>query len=158
MTLRKIFNLSEVDLSVPDGSLISISIAHSSPIHPNALETSALGVLVGKYLEGDVVKPLRMAPYSYEDIYFVDGSGERVLISRDEADKPNAKYAIVPFRFVMTDRRRAFAKNIVIVDDLERDHPYILVDSLAVGSDPNFIPIAASSILGLDLTAYILSL
>lgn len=158
MTLRKIFNLSEVDLSVPDGSLISISIAHSSPIRPNALETSALGVLVGKYLEGDVVKPLRTAPYNYEDIYFVDGSGERVLISRDEADKPNAKYAIVPFRFVMTSHRQAFAKNIVIVDNTELHEPYIIVDSLAVGSDPNFIPIAATSILGLDLAEYIANL
>lgn len=158
MTLRKIFNLSEVDLSVPEGSLISISIAHSSPIRPNALETSALGVLVGKYLEGDVVKPLRTAPYNYEDIYFVDGSGERVLISRDEADKPNAKYAIVPFRFVMTSHRQAFAKNIVIVDNTELHEPYIIVDSLAVGSDPNFIPIAATSILGLDLAEYIANL
>lgn len=158
MTLRKIFNLSEVDLSVPEGSLISISIAHSSPIYPNALETSALGVLVGKYLEGSVVKLLRTAPYNYEDIYFVDGSGERVLISRDEADKSNAKYAIVPFRFVMTSHRQAFAKNIVIVDNTELHEPYIIVDSLAVGSDPNFIPIAATSILGLDLAEYIANL
>ena len=58
----------------------------------------------------------------------------------------------------MTDRRRAFAKNIVIVDDLERRDPHIIVDSLAVGSDPNFIPIAASSILGLDLTVYVTDL
>ena len=158
MTLRKLFNLSEVDLSVPEGSLISISVAHSAPIRPNALETTALGVLVGKHLEGNVVKPLRTTPYNYEDIYFVDGSGERVLISRDEADKPDAKYAIVPFRFVMTDHRRAFTKNIVIVDDTELHDPYIIVDSLAVGSDPNFIPIAASSILGLDLTEYIANL
>ena len=158
MTLRKLFNLSEVDLSVPEGSLISISVAHSAPIRPNALETTALGVLVSKHLEGNVVKPLRTAPYNYEDIYFVDGSGERILISRDEADKPDAKYAIVPFRFVMTSYRRAFAKNIVIVDDTELHDPYIIVDSLAVGSDPNFIPIAATSILGLDLTEYIANL
>lgn len=158
MTMRKIFNLSEVDLSVPEGSLISISVAHSAPIRPNALETTALGVLVSKHIDGNVVKPLRAAPYNYEDIYFTDGSGERLLISREEADKPDAKYAIVPFRFVTTDRRRAFVKNIVIVDDLELSQPYILVDSLAVGSDPNFIPISASSILGLDLSTYILSL
>ncbi len=155
MTMRKIFNLSEVDLSIPEGSLISISVAHSTPVRPNALETTALGVLIGKHLEGKVVRPLRTAPYNYEDIYFVDGSGERVLISRDEADKPDAKYAIVPFRFVMTDRRHAFAKNIVIVDNTELHEPYIIVDSLAVGSDPNFIPIAAASILGLDLAEYI---
>lgn len=158
MTLRKIFNLSEVDLSVHEGSLISISVAHSAPVRPKALETTALGVLIGKYLEGKVVRPLRTAPYNYEDIYFVDGSGERVLLSRDEVDKPDAKYAIVPFRFVMTDRRRAFAKNIVIVDNTELHEPYILVDSLAVGSDPNFIPIAATSILGLDLAEYITNL
>ena len=101
---------------------------------------------------------LRVAPYNYEDIYFTDGSGERLLISRDEADKPDAKYAIVPFRFVMTDRRRAFEKNIVIVDNTELHEPYIMVDSLAVGSDPNFIPIAATSILGLDLAEYIANL
>lgn len=158
MTMRKIFNLSEVDLSVPGGSLISISVAHSAPVRPNALEIAALGVLISKYIEGRVVKPLRIAPYNYEDIYFTDGSGERILISRDEADDPDAKYAIVPFRFVMTDRRRAFAKNIVIVDNTEHRDPYIIVDSLAVGSDPNFIPIAATSILGLDLAEYIANL
>lgn len=158
MTLRKIFNLSEVDLSIPEGSLISISVAHSVPVRPNALETTALGVLVGKYIGGKVVKPMRVAPHNYEDICFVDGAGERLLISRDEADKPDAKYAIVPFRFVMTDRRRAFAKNIVIVDNTELHEPYIIVDSLAVGSDPNFIPIAATSILGLDLAEYIASI
>lgn len=158
MTMRKIFNLSEVDLSVPEGSLISISVAHSAPVRPNVLETAALGVLVSKHIDGNAIKPLRIAPYNYEDIYFADGSGERLLISRDEADKSGSKYAIVPFRFVMTDRRRAFAKNIVIVDNTELHEPYIIVDSLAVGSDPNFIPIAASSILGLDLAEYIANL
>ena len=158
MTMRKIFNLSEVDLSVPEGSLISISVARSAPVRPNVIETTALGVLVGKYIEGKVTRPLRIAPYNHEDIYFTDGSGERIFISRDEADKPDAKYAIVPFRFVMTDRRRAFAKNIVIVDNTELHDPYIIVDSLAVGSDPNFIPIAATSILGLDLAEYIANL
>lgn len=155
MTMRKIFNLSEVDLSVPEGSLVSISVAHSVPVRPNALETTALGVLVGKHIDGKVVKPMRVAPYNYEDLCFMDGSGERLLISREEVDKPDVKYAIVPFRFVMTDRRRAFAKNIVIVDNTELNEPYIMVDSLAVGSDPNFIPIAATSILGLDLAEYI---
>jgi hypothetical protein len=158
MTMRKIFNLSEVDLSVPEGSLVSISVAHSVPVRPNALETTALGVLVGKYIDGKVVKPMRVAPYNYEDLCFMDGSGERLLISREEADKPDVKYAIVPFRFVMTDRRRAFAKNIVIVDNTELHEPYIMVDSLAVGSDLNFIPIAATSILGLDLAEYIYNL
>ena len=158
MTMRKIFNLSEVDLSVPEGSLVSISVAHSVPVRPNALETTALGVLVGKHIDGKVVKPMRVAPYNYEDLCFIDGSGERLLISREEADKPDVKYAIVPFRFVMTDRRRAFAKNIVIVDNTELHEPYIMVDSLAVGSDPNFIPIAATSILGLDLAEYIYNL
>lgn len=158
MTMRKIFNLSEVDLSVPEGSLVSISVAHSVPVRPNALETTALGVLIGKHIDGKVIKPRRVSPYNYEDIYFMDGAGERLLISRDEADKPDAKYAIVPFRFVMTDRRRAFAKNIVIVDNTELHEPYIVVDSLAVGSDPNFIPIAATSILGLDLAEYIFNL
>lgn len=158
MTMRKIFNLSEVDLSVPEGSLVSISVAHSVPVRPNALETTALGVLVGKHIDGKVVKPMRVAPYNYEDLCFMDGSGERLLISREEADKPDVKYAIVPFRFVMTDRRRAFAKNIIIVDNTELHEPYIMVDSLAVGSDPNFIPIAATSILGLDLAEYIYNL
>lgn len=158
MTMRKIFNLSEVDLSVPEGSLISISVAHSVPVRPTPLETTALGVLIGKHIDGKVVKPMRVAPYNYEDLCFMDGSGERLLISREEADKPDVKYAIVPFRFIMTDRRRAFAKNIVIVDNTELHDPYIIVDSLAVGSDPNFIPIAATSILGLDLAEYIATL
>lgn len=158
MTERLILDIENVDLSIPDGSLVSISLAHSAPVRPNQIETTALGVLIGKYINGVVVKPSIDAPAFYEDIVFTNGAGERVLISRDEADKPEAQFVIVPFRFVMTDRRRAFVKNIVIVDDLERSHPYILVDSLAVGSDPNFIPISASSILGLDLTTYILSL
>lgn len=158
MTERLILDVEDVDLSVPDGGLISISLAHSAPVRPNQIETTALGVLIGKYLNGVVVKPSIDAPAFYEDIVFTNGAGERVLISRDEADKPEAQFAIVPFRFVMTDRRRAFAKNIVIVNDLERTRPYITVDSLAVGSDPNFVPISASSILGLDLTTYILSL
>lgn len=158
MTIRKIFNLSEVDLSVPEGSLISISVAHSAPVRPNTLETTALGVLVGKHIDGEAIRPLRVAPYNYEDVYFTDGSGERLIITRDEADKPDTKYAVVPFRFVMTDRRRAFAKNIVIVDNTELHEPYIIVDSLAVGSDPNFIPIAATSILGHDLAEYITKL
>ena len=158
MTERLILDVEDVDLSIPDGSLISISLAHSAPVRPNQIETTALGVLIGKYINGVVVKPSIDAPAFYEDIVFTNGAGERVLISRDEADKPEAQFVIVPFRFVMTDRRRAFAKNIDIVNDLERSHPYILVDSLAVGSDPNFIPISASSILGLDLTTYILSL
>lgn len=158
MTLRRIHDISEVDLSIPEGSLISISLAHSSPVRSKPIETAALGVLIGKYLDGVAVKPLHEPPHNHEDVTFTDGSGERILISMEEADKPDAKYAIVPFRFVMTDRRRAFAKNIVIVDDLEQQDPYIIVDSLAVGSDPNFIPIAASSILGLDLTVYITNL
>lgn len=158
MTIRKIFNLSEVDLSVPEGSIISISVAHSAPLSPNSIETTALGVLVSKHIDGKAIKPLRAAPYNYEDILFTDGAGERLLISRDEADKPDAKYAIVPFRFVMTDRRRAFAKNIVIFDDTELYGPYIIVDSLTIGSDPNFIPITATSILGLDLAEYIANL
>ena len=155
MTMRKIFDISEADISVHEGSLVSITVAHSAPVRPNVLETTALGVFISKYIDGDVVKPLRISPYNYEDIYFTDGSGERLLISREEADKPDAKYAIVPFRFVMTDRRRAFAKNIVIVDNTELHEPYIIVDSLAVGSDPNFVPISATSILGLDLAEYV---
>lgn len=158
MTERRILNIEDVDLTIPDGSLISISLAHSAPVRPNQIETTALGVLIGKHLDGVCVRPIAEPPTYYEDVFFVNGAGERMVISRDEADKPEATYAIVPFRFVMTDRRRAFAKNIVIVDDTERSHPYILVDSLAVGSDPNFIPISASSILGRDLTSYITSL
>lgn len=158
MTERLILDVEDADLSVPDGSLISISLAHSAPVRPNQIETTALGVLVGKYFDGGCVKLHNQTSIYPEEITFVNGAGERVLISRDEADKPEAQFVIVPFRFVMTDRRRAFAKNIVIVNDLERTHPYIIVDSLAVGSDPNFIPIAASSILGLDLIKHIYAL
>ena len=158
MTERRIIDIKDADLSVPDGGLISISLAHSAPVRPNQIETTALGVLIGKYFDGGCVR-LHNKPLTYpEEVTFVDGAGERMTITLDEADKPESKYAIVPFRFVMTDRRRAFAKNIVIVDDTERIHPYIIVDSLAVGSDPNFVPIAASSILGADLITYIISL
>lgn len=158
MNERRILDVKDVDLSAPSGGLISISLAHSAPVRPNQVETTALGLLIGKYLDGVCVKPISKPLAYYEDIFFVNGAGERMVISRDEADKPEATYAIVPFRFVMTDRRRAFAKNIVIVDDTERSYPYILVDSLAVGSDPNFIPISASSILGRDITSYITTL
>lgn len=158
MTQRLILDVEDVDLSVPDGSLVSVSLAHSAPVRPNQIETTALGMLIGKYFDGVCAKPTIAPPTYYEDVTFVNGAGERMTITRDEADKPESQYVIVPFRFAMTDRRRAFAKNIVIVDDLERSHPYILVDSLAVGSDPNFIPIAATSILGLDLAEYIANL
>lgn len=155
MTERHILDIEDVDLSIPEGGLISISLAHSAPVRPNRIETTALGVLIGKYLDGVCAKPTVDTPTSYEDVTFVNGAGEHMTITRDEAKN---QYAIVPFRFVMTQRRLAFVKNVVIVDDLERSHPYIIVDSLAVGSDPNFIPISASSILGLDLTTYILHL
>lgn len=158
MTERRILDIKDVDLSTPEGGLISISLAHSAPVRPNLIETTALGVLIGKYLDGGCAKPTVDTPTYYEDVTFVNGAGERMTITRDEADKPENQYVIVPFRFIMTQRRLAFVKNIVIVDDLERRDPYILVDSLAVGSDPNFIPIAASSILGLDLITYILHL
>ena len=158
MTERYILDVKDVDLSIPEGGLISVSLAHSAPVRPNPIETTALGVLVGKYLYGVCVKPTVTTPTHYEDVTFVNGAGERMTITRDEAIKPENQYVIVPFRFVMTQRRLAFVKNIVIVDDLERSQPYIIVDSLAVGSDPNFIPISASSILGLDLTTYILHL
>lgn len=155
MTERRILDIEDVDLSIPEGGLISISLAHSAPVRPNRIETTALGVLIGKYLDGVCAKPTVDTPTHYEDVTFVNGAGDHMTITRDEAEN---KYAIVPFRFVMTQRRLAFVKNIVVVDDLERSHPYIIVDSLAVGSDPNFIPISASSILGLDLTTYILHL
>lgn len=158
MTIRQIFDISEVDLSVPEGSLISISLAHSAPVRPNSIETAALGVLVSKYIDGSAVRPLQGNPYNHEDLTFIDGAGNHILISRDEVDKPGTSYVIVPFRFVMTGYRKAFAKNIVIVDDIERRDPQIIVDSLTVGSDPNFIPIAASSILGMALAAYVLHL
>ena len=158
MTERRILDIKDTDLSVPDGGLISISLAHSAPVRPNQIETTALGVLIGKYFDGVPVRLIEKTLTYHEDITFVNGAGKRVTITRDEADKPEAQFVIVPFRFVMTDRRRAFAKNIVIVDDLERRDPTIIVDSLAVGSDPNFIPIAASSILGLDLIKYIYAL
>lgn len=158
MTERRILDIEDVDLSIPERGLISISLAHSAPVRPNRIETTALGVLIGRYFDGVCAKPtVDMSAY-YEDVTFVNGAGERMTITRDEADKPENQYVIVPFRFVMTQRRLAFVKNIVIVDDLERSHPHIIVDSLAVGSDPNFIPISASSILGLDLTTYILHL
>lgn len=158
MTERRILDIEDVDLSIPDGGLISISLAHSAPVRPNRIETTALGVLIGKYLDGVCAKLAVDTPTYHEDVTFVNGAGERMTITRDEAGKPENQYVIVPFRFVMTQRRLAFVKNIVIVDDLERSQPYIIVDSLAVGSDPNFIPISASSILGLDLTTYILHL
>lgn len=158
MAERLIRDIKDVDLSVPDGGLISISLAHSAPVRPNSIETTALGVLVDKYFDGGCVR-LHNKTLTYpEEITFMDGAGKRQTITLDEADKPESKYAIVPFRFVMTDRRRAFVKNIVIVDDTELTQPYIIVDSHAVGSDPNFIPIAASSILGFDLLTYIISL
>lgn len=158
MTERRILDIKNTDLYVPDGGLISISLAHSAPVRPNQIETTALGVLISKYFDGVPVRLIEKAPTYHEDITFVNGAGKRVTITRDEADKPESQYVIVPFRFIMTDRRRAFAKNIVIVDDTERTHPYITVDSLAVGSDPNFVPIAASSILGSNLLTYITSL
>jgi hypothetical protein len=156
MIKRKVYNFNEVDLTIPSGGIASISLYSGRPYPANDLEMAALGVFV-KRLGGMPAHLRKGAPNYYEDVYYRDPHGEVVTIDRDAADDPNVSYAIIPYRLLDTPARQAFVKNFVIVDKTLSTTPYIGV-SANIGSDPNFIPVRAESILGEDLVLSINSL
>lgn len=156
MIKRKVYNVNEVDLTIPPGGIASISLFSSRPYPTNCLEAAALGVFSDR-LSGGQVHLRKGAPNHYEDVCYRDEHGEVVVIDRDSADDPNVSYAVIPYRLLDTYARTAFAKNFVIVDKTLSATPFIGV-SANIGSDPNFIPIRAESILGKDFVLAIKSL
>lgn len=156
MIKRKVYNFNEVDLTIPSGGIASVSLYTGWPHPTNKLELAALGEFV-KHLGGNQVHLRKGAPNNHEDFCYRDGCGQLVTIDRDSADDPNASYAIIPYRLLGIAVRRIFVKNFVIVDKTLNTSSYIRV-SANIGSDPNFIPVRAESILGEDLALAINSL
>lgn len=156
MFKRKVYNFNEINLSIPSGGIASISLFSGRPYPTNDLEMAALGIFV-KLLGGMPVHLRKGSPHNYEDVAYRNAHGEVVVIDRDAADDPNVSYAIVPCRLLDTPARQAFVKNFVIVDKTLSTTPYIGV-SANIGSDPNFIPVRAESILGEDLVLALNSL
>lgn len=156
MIKRKVYNLNDIDLTIPTGGIASISLYSGRPYPTNDLEMAALGVFV-KCLGGMPVHLRKGAPNNYEDVCYRDAHGNAVTIDRDAADDPNVSYAVIPYRLLDTPARQAFVKNFVIVDKTLSTTPYVGVTA-SIGSDPNFIPVRAESILGEDLVLAINSL
>lgn len=156
MIKRKVYNLNDIDLAIPAGGIASISLYNGRPYPTNDLEMAALGMLV-KRLGGNHVHLRKGAPNNYEDICYRDAHGDAITIDRDAVEDPNVSYAVIPYRLLDTPARQAFVKNFVIVDKTLSTTPYIGV-SANIGSDPNFIPVRAESILGEDLVLAINSL
>ena len=156
MIKRKVYNFNDIDLTIPLGALASVSLFTGRPYPTNDLEMAALGMFV-KRLGGMPVHLRKGAPNNYEDVTYRDGHGEVFTIDRDAADDPNISYAVIPYRLLDTPARQAFVKNFVIVDTTLSTTPDIGVTA-NIGSDPNFIPVRAESILGEDLVLAINSL
>lgn len=156
MIKRKVYNLSDIDLTIPLGGIASISLFTGRPYPTNDLEVAALGVIT-EHIGGGQVPLRKGAPNNYEDVCYRNGHGEVVSIDRDIADDPNVSYAVIPYRLLDTPVRQAFVKNFVIVDKTLSITPYIGVTA-NIGSDPNFIPIRAESILSENLVFAINSL
>lgn len=156
MIKRKVYNFNEVDLTIPQGGIASVSLFSGRPYPTNDLEMAALGVFIER-LNGEQVHLRKGAPNNYEDVCYRDDRGEVVTIDRYAADDPNVSYALIPYRLLDTPARLAFVKNFVIIDKTLSTTPYIGVTA-NIGSDPNFIPIRAESILGEGLVLAINSL
>lgn len=156
MIKRKVYNLNDVNLTIPSGGIASVSLYGGRPYPTNDLEMAALGIFV-KRLGGIPVHLRKGAPNNYEDVCYRDAHGDVVTIGRDDTDDPNVSYAVIPYRLLDTPARQAFVKNFVIVNKTLSTTPYIGV-SPNIGSDPNFIPVRAESILGEDLVLAINSL
>lgn len=156
MLKRKVYNFNDIDLTVPDWGIASISLYSGRPYPTNDLEMAALGIFVER-LGGMPAHLRKGAPNNHEDVAYRNGHGDVVTIDRDAADDPNVSYAVVPYRLLDTPARLAFVKNFVIVDKTLSTTPYIGVTA-NIGSDPNFIPVRAESILGEDLVLAINSL
>ena len=158
MIKRKVYNINEVDVSIPEGGIVSISTYHSHPYPANKLEMVAMGIFIERYMTGNQVKMRAGFPDYGEDVYYRNSEGNPVVITRDFADDPNASYAIVPYRIAASAARTAFAKNFVIVDKTISSYDYLVIDSINVGANARFTPIRAESLLTEELIFAINSL
>ena len=158
MIKRKVYNIDEVDVTIPTGGIVSISPYCSHPFPTNRLEMLAMGIFIERYIPG---KPVHMRyghPRNHEDVQFRNSYGDLVMIHREYADDPEVSYAVVPYRVASSSARTAFAKNFVIVDKTLSTIDYLSVPSIDVGSDARFIPIRAESLISNDLIFAINSL
>lgn len=158
MIKRKVYNINEVDTSIPPGGIVSISPYCSHPFPTNKLEMLAMGIFIKSYIPG---KPVHMRyghPRNHEDVQFRNSYGDLVMIHREYAEDPEVSYAVVPYRVASSADRTAFAKNFVIVDKSLSTIDYLSVPSIDVGSDARFIPIRAESLIDNNLLFAINSL
>lgn len=151
MIKRKVYNIDEVDTSIPPGDIVSISPYCSHPFPTNKLETLAMGIFIEKYIPGKPVPMCYGYPQNREDVQFRNSYGDLVMIYREYAEDPEVSYAVVPYRVASSSDRTAFAKNFIIVDKSLSTIDYLSVPSIDVGADARFIPIRAESIIDNDL-------
>lgn len=158
MIKRKVYNIDEVDVTIPPGGIVSISPYCSHPFSTNKLEMLATGIFIEKYIPGKPV-PMRFGyPSNHEDVHFRNSYGDLVMIYREYAEDPDVSYAVVPYRVASSSARTAFAKNFIIVDKSLSTIDYLSIPSIDVGADARFIPIRAESLLDNDLLFAINSL
>ncbi|MBF1652242.1 MAG: hypothetical protein HXO60_07055 [Rothia mucilaginosa] len=158
MIKRKVYNIDEVDVSIPPGGIVSISPYCSHPFPANKLEMLAMGIFIENYIPGKPV-PIRYGyPRNHEDVRFRTSYGDLVTIYREDAEDPEVSYAVVPYRVASSSARTAFAKNFIIVDKSLSTIDYLSVPSIDVGADAQFIPIRAESLIDNDLLFAINSL
>lgn len=158
MIKRKVYNIDEVDTTVPPGGIVSISPYCSHPFPANKLEMLAMGIFIERYMPGRPVHMRYGYPQNHEDVQFRNSYGDLVMIYREDADDPEVSYAVVPYRVASSSARTAFAKNFIIVDKSLSAIDYLSVPSIDVGADALFIPIRAESLLDDDLLFAINSL
>ena len=147
MIRRKVYNIDEVDTSVPPGGVVSISPYWSCPNPASKLEMFAMGIFINKYIEGDQIYMYSGYPYNHDDVSFRDSNGKLIVINHDYADIPDASYAIVPYRVVNSESRLAFSKNFVIVDKRHNQFDYLTIQPISTEADARFIPISVESLL-----------
>lgn len=158
MIKRKVYNVNEVDTSIPPGGIVSISPYCSHPFPTNKLEMLAMGIFIKNYIPGKPVYMRYGHPRNHEDVQFRNSYGDLVMIHREYAEDPEVSYAVVPYRVATSADRTAFAKNFVIVDKSLSTIDYLSVPSIDVGSDARFIPIRAESLIDNNLLFAINSL
>lgn len=158
MIKRKVYNVNEVDTSIPPGGIVSISPYCSHPFPTNKLEMLAMGIFIKNYIPGKPVYMRYGHPRNHEDVQFRNSYGDLVMIHREYAEDPEVSYAVVPYHVASSADRTAFAKNFVIVDKSLSTIDYLSVPSIDVGSDARFIPIRAESLIDNNLLFAINSL
>lgn len=158
MIKRKVYDINEVDTSIPPGGIVSISPYCSHPFPTNKLEMLAMGIFIKNYIPGKPVYMRYGHPRNHEDVQFRNSYGDLVMIHREYAEDPEVSYAVVPYRVASSADRTAFAKNFVIVDKTLSTIDYLSVPSIDVGSDARFIPIRAESLIDNNLLFAINSL